>query len=169
MTGVAELLGQAEAAVSAAEDLAALDAVRVQFLGKKGLFTAALRELGKLPPDQIRAAGQAINTVKATLESAIEARRALLEAHRLAAQLAADAIDVTLPGRGEAPGRLHPVTRTLRRMVAILGHAHGKIKGGQHVKYPQDSRFSDLLITLFDRNNIPVEKLGDSGGTFSEI
>ncbi len=53
--------------------------------------------------------------------------------------------------------------------VAILGHAHGKIKGGQHVKYPQDSRFSDLLITLFDRNNIPVEKLGDSGGTFSEI
>jgi hypothetical protein len=52
---------------------------------------------------------------------------------------------------------------------AILGHAHGKIKGGQHVKYPQDSRFSDLLVTLFDRNNIPVEKLGDSGGTFSEI
>ena len=53
--------------------------------------------------------------------------------------------------------------------VAILGHAHGKIKGGQHVKYAQDSRFSDLLVTLFDRNNIPVEKLGDSGGTFSEI
>ena len=53
--------------------------------------------------------------------------------------------------------------------VAILGHAHGKIKGGQHVKYPQDSRFSDLLVTLFDRNNIPVEKIGDSGGTLSEV
>jgi hypothetical protein len=53
--------------------------------------------------------------------------------------------------------------------VAILGHAHGRIKGGQHVKYPQDSRFSDLLVTLFDRNNIPVEKLGDSAGMFSEI
>jgi len=53
--------------------------------------------------------------------------------------------------------------------VAILGHAHGKIKGGQHVKYPQDSRLADLLVTLFDRNNIPVEKLGDSGGTLSEI
>jgi hypothetical protein len=53
--------------------------------------------------------------------------------------------------------------------VAILGHAHGRIKGGQHVKYPQDSRFSDLLVTLFDRNNIPVEKIGDSGGTLSEI
>src|SRR5438552_3639250 len=53
--------------------------------------------------------------------------------------------------------------------AAILGHAHGRIKGGQHVKYPQDSRFADLLVTLFDRNNIPVEKLGDSGGIFSEL
>jgi hypothetical protein len=53
--------------------------------------------------------------------------------------------------------------------VAILGHAHGRIKGDQHVKYPQDSRFSDLLVTLFDRNNIPVEKIGDSGGMFSEV
>jgi len=53
--------------------------------------------------------------------------------------------------------------------AAILGHANGRIKGGQHVKYPQDSRFADLLVTLFDRNNIPVEKLGDSGGVFSEI
>jgi hypothetical protein len=52
---------------------------------------------------------------------------------------------------------------------AILGHAHGRIKGGQHLKYPQDSRLADLLVTLFDRNNIPVEKLGDSGGLLSEI
>ena len=53
--------------------------------------------------------------------------------------------------------------------TAILGHAHGRIKGGQHLKYPQDSRFSDLLVTLFDRNNIPVEKIGDSGGIYSEL
>ena len=52
---------------------------------------------------------------------------------------------------------------------AILGHAHGRIKGGQHLKYPQDSRFADLLLTLFDRNNIPVEKIGDSGGILSEV
>jgi hypothetical protein len=51
----------------------------------------------------------------------------------------------------------------------VLGHAHGRIKGGQHVKYPQDSRFADLLLTLFDRNNIPVETIGDSGGILSEI
>jgi len=53
--------------------------------------------------------------------------------------------------------------------AAVLGHANGRIKGGQHVKYPQDSRFADLLVTLFDRNNIPVEKIGDSGGILSEI
>jgi hypothetical protein len=53
--------------------------------------------------------------------------------------------------------------------AAILGHANGRIKGGQHLKYPQDSRFADLLVTLFDRNNIPVEKLGDSGGTLSDV
>ncbi|HTM04285.1 MAG TPA: DUF1552 domain-containing protein [Vicinamibacterales bacterium] len=53
--------------------------------------------------------------------------------------------------------------------AAILGHAHGRIKGGQHLKYPQDSRFSDLLVTIFDRNNIPVEKIGDSGGQLAEV
>src|SRR6266571_149154 len=52
---------------------------------------------------------------------------------------------------------------------ALLGHAHGRIKGGQHLKYPQDSRFADLLLTLFDRNNIPVKSIGDSGGVLSEV
>jgi hypothetical protein len=53
--------------------------------------------------------------------------------------------------------------------AAILGHAHGTIKGGQHLKYPQDSRFADLLVTIFDRNNIPVKSIGDSGKPLSEV
>jgi hypothetical protein len=53
--------------------------------------------------------------------------------------------------------------------TALLGHAHGKIKGGQHLKYPQDSRFADLLQTIFERNEIPVKSIGDSGGTLSEV
>jgi hypothetical protein len=53
--------------------------------------------------------------------------------------------------------------------AALLGHAHGRIKGGQHLKYPQDSRFADLLLTIFDRNEIPVKSIGDSGGTLSEV
>src|SRR6202163_3578891 len=52
---------------------------------------------------------------------------------------------------------------------AVLGHAHGRMRGGQHLKYPQDSRFADLLVTLFDRNNIPVKSIGDSGGILSEV
>ncbi|MBI2149563.1 MAG: DUF1552 domain-containing protein [Acidobacteria bacterium] len=52
---------------------------------------------------------------------------------------------------------------------ALLGHAHGRIKGGRHLKYPQDTRFSDLLLTLFDRNDIPVKSIGDSGGILSEV
>jgi len=53
--------------------------------------------------------------------------------------------------------------------AALLGHAHGRIKGGQHLKDPQDSRFADLLQTIFDRNNIPVKSIGDSGGILSEV
>jgi phenylalanyl-tRNA synthetase alpha chain len=117
VSSIAELLGQAEAAVSAADDLAALDAVRVQFLGKKGVFTTQLREVGKLPPSEIRAAGKAINDAKSALTAAIDARRDALEARRLELTLKADALDVTLPGRGTPPGQLHPVTGTLRRMV----------------------------------------------------
>jgi phenylalanyl-tRNA synthetase alpha chain len=134
VSSIAELLGQAESAVRAAEDLAALDAVRVQFLGKKGSFTAQLREIGKLPPAEIPAAGKAINDAKAALAAAIDARRDALEARRLAVELAAEALDVTLPGRGTAPGQLHPVTRTLRRMVEILSHAGFDVHTGPEVE-----------------------------------
>ena len=134
MSSIAELLGQAESAVRAADDLAALDAVRVQFLGKKGVFTAQLREIGKLPAAEIPAAGKAINDAKSALSAAIDARRDVLEARSLAAQLATETLDVTLPGRGTTPGPLHPVTRTLRRMVSILGHAGFDVHTGPEVE-----------------------------------
>jgi phenylalanyl-tRNA synthetase alpha chain len=134
VSSIAELLGQAESAVRAADDLATLDAVRVQFLGKKGVFTAQLREIGKLPPAEIPAAGKAINDAKAALTAAIDARRDALEAHRLEQELAAETLDVTLPGRGITPGQLHPVTRSLRRMVQILSHAGFDVHTGPEVE-----------------------------------
>jgi phenylalanyl-tRNA synthetase alpha chain len=134
MSSIAQLLSDAEAAVGAAADLAALDAVRVQYLGKKGLFTAQLREVGKLPAAEIPAAGKAINEAKAALAAVLDAKRAAFEAQRLEAQLAAEALDVTLPGRGEPPGQLHPVTRTLRRMIEILGHAGFDVHTGPEVE-----------------------------------
>jgi phenylalanyl-tRNA synthetase alpha chain len=134
VSSIAELLGQAEAAVSAAEDLAALDAVRVQFLGKKGLFTAQLREIGKLPPSEIPVAGKAINDAKSALTAALDARRDALEARLLELTLKADSLDVTLPGRGAPTGQLHPVTRSLRRIVEILSHAGFDVHTGPDVE-----------------------------------
>ncbi len=134
MSNIAQLLDEAESAVRAANELAELDAVRVKYLGKKGLFTAQLREVGTLPAGEIPAAGKAINTAKTALSDAIDARRGALEAQRIEVQLAAEAIDVTLPGRGEAPGHLHPITRSLRRMIEILGHAGFDVHTGPEVE-----------------------------------
>jgi phenylalanyl-tRNA synthetase alpha chain len=134
VSSIAQLLEQAEAAVKAAADLSALEAVRVQYLGKKGVFTAQLREVGKLPAEEIPAAGKAINSAKASLTAALDMRRETLENERVAAALAKQAIDVTLAGRGERAGQLHPVTRTLRRMVEILGHAGFDVHTGPEVE-----------------------------------
>ena len=134
MSALAQLLREAESAASVAADLKQLDAVRVKYLGKKGLLTNRLKELGRLPPEQRPAAGKDINDAKQALTQAIEQRREALEARRLEAELAAQSLDVTLPGRGELPGNLHPVTRTLRRMTRILARAGFDVANGPEVE-----------------------------------
>jgi phenylalanyl-tRNA synthetase alpha chain len=111
---LATLEQQARDAVNAAADLRALDDIRVRYLGKKGLLTEQLKQLGKLPAEQRPQAGQAINVAKRQVQEAIEARKADLRQAALAAQLASERVDVTLPGRGQRSGGLHPVTRTLQ-------------------------------------------------------
>ncbi|MDH4022525.1 MAG: phenylalanine--tRNA ligase subunit alpha [Gammaproteobacteria bacterium] len=134
MDNVESLLAQARAAVAAAADLPALDAVRVHYLGKKGELTARLKQLGNLPDDQRRAQGQVINTAKTTLTEALDARRALLEADALARQLRGSVIDVTLPGRGQQPGGLHAVTLTLQRIEKIFAAAGFAVHEGPEVE-----------------------------------
>jgi phenylalanyl-tRNA synthetase alpha chain len=134
VSNIAQLLEQAESAVQTAGDLNELDAVRVRFLGKKGALTTQLKELGRLPAERRPAAGKVINDAKRALEDAIEARRATLETARLEAELAGSGIDVTLPGRGQRTGSLHPVTRTLRRMVRILERAGFAVHTGPEVE-----------------------------------
>jgi phenylalanyl-tRNA synthetase alpha chain len=134
VSSIAQLLEQAESAVSAARDLAELDAIRVKYLGKKGLFTLQLRELGTLAAELIPAAGKEINTAKESLSRAIDARKQALEASLIEAELAAQSLDVTLPGRGQRVGNLHPVTRSLRRMIEILGHAGFDVHTGPEVE-----------------------------------
>ena len=120
MDELPELIQTAQAAIAEARDLAVLDRWRVQYLGKKSVFTERLKELSRLPAEQRRAAGQAINDAKQALETAIALRKTALEASALDAQLANEAIDVTLPGRGQRPGGRHPLSRTLARIKAFF-------------------------------------------------
>ena len=117
---LATLVREATTEIRGAADLAALDQVRVRYLGRKGLVTARLKELGRLPPEERPRAGQAINEAKQQVQQALEARRAELEAAALDARLAAERVDVTLPGRSAVPGGLHPVTRILQRIEDLF-------------------------------------------------
>jgi len=115
-----ELEKQALDEVAAAADPAALDAVRVSYLGKKGQLTQQLKQLGALPAAERPAAGQEINRIKARVQQALEARRDTLQAEHLNARLASERVDVTLPGRGQPRGGLHPVTITMRRIEELF-------------------------------------------------
>ncbi len=120
MSSLDELEQQALQAVAEAGDAAILDDVRVRYLGKKGLLTQQLKQLGALPAEQRPAAGQEINRVKQQVQQAIEIRGEVLQASLLNEQLASETVDVTLPGRGHTQGGLHPVTHTLRRIEQLF-------------------------------------------------
>lgn len=128
------LLEQACADVSAAADLAHLDEVRVRLLGKKGLLTEQLKSLGALPVAERPAAGQRINDAKLRVQAAIEARHGELDRTALARELAAGTIDVTLPGRGQEAGGMHPVTRTRLRIEQIFKMAGFEVATGPEVE-----------------------------------
>lgn len=116
MSDLEDILSTALSAVASAGDASALDDVRVKYLGKKGELTGLLKGLGKLSPEERPAAGAEINSAKEALQEAISARKADLDNAAIDAQLASETIDVSLPGRNNDIGALHPVTQTLRRM-----------------------------------------------------
>jgi len=131
---VATLLERALADTAAASNLSELDQVRVAFLGKKGLLTEQLKGLGALPAAERPAAGQIINEAKGVIQAALEARSVALENAALDAELAKGTLDVTLPGRGQDPGGLHPVTRTRLRIEQIFSQAGFQIATGPEVE-----------------------------------
>jgi phenylalanyl-tRNA synthetase alpha chain len=131
---LAEIESQAKQAVETAGDLQALDQVRVQYLGKKGLLTDQLKKLGSLPAEERPRAGQAINVAKKQLQDAIEARKLALQNQALEFQLAAERIDVTLPGRGQTPGGLHPITRTLQRIERLFAGMGFEVAEGPEIE-----------------------------------
>ena len=129
-----ELVAAAEQRIAAAADLAALDAVRVTYLGKKGELTARLKALGEVPAAERPAAGQAINSAKQALVEQISARRAALEQAALEDRLRADAVDVTLPGRGVAMRGRHPVSRAMARIETIFRNAGFAVRFGPEIE-----------------------------------
>lgn len=115
-----KILAQALEELATVNDLNQLDQIRVHYLGKKGLFTLQMKELGALDPDQRRSVGQVINQAKDQLQQELESKKINFETIALAVRLASESIDVTLPGRGQTVAGLHPVTTTLRRISKIF-------------------------------------------------
>ncbi len=128
------LLTQALHALANATDLTSLDDVRVHYLGKKGVFTAQMKELGRLEPDQRREAGQVINQAKEAFQDTLDAKKIELEQAALLARLANERIDVTLAGRGQKVGGLHPVTTTLRRINKIFASVGFQVVEGPEIE-----------------------------------
>ncbi len=131
---IEDILKQAESELAQVRDLNQLDQIRVNYLGKKGFFTLQMKELGKLDPDQRRSAGQVINRAKGQVQQALEEVRAALQKAELEKRLAAEAVDVTLPGRGRGVAGLHPVTITLRRISQIFASVGFKVEEGPEIE-----------------------------------
>ena len=134
MKDLDSLVARTLADIASSADLAALDAVRVASLGRKGSVTELLKGLGSMPASERKSAGAAINQAKDRIAAALDARRAELEAAALDRELASAAIDVTLPGRGQSVGGLHPVTRTRLRIEAIFRRAGFSVAEGPEVE-----------------------------------
>ncbi|MDD9894473.1 MAG: phenylalanine--tRNA ligase subunit alpha [Gammaproteobacteria bacterium] len=134
MADTDSLLAEALQAISAASDEAALESLRVQYLGKKGSFTALLKTLGQLPAEERPAAGEKINIAKTGLQTAIESRRAELVSASLDAKLSTEKIDVTLPGRRQSIGGLHPITITIDRIMDIFRAAGYEVAVGPEIE-----------------------------------
>lgn len=131
---IESLLAAATQEITQCISLSELEQIRVRLLGKKGEITNQLKNLGQMDPDTRRTAGAIINAAKDTLANALDARRSELEAVALATQLAAEMLDVTLPGRGQSTGGLHPVTRVRQRIELLFRSAGFSIVDGPEIE-----------------------------------
>ncbi|HCP54718.1 MULTISPECIES: phenylalanine--tRNA ligase subunit alpha [Pseudomonas] len=128
------LVSQALEAVRNTEDVNALEQLRVHYLGKKGELTQVMKTLGNLSAEERPKVGALINAAKEQVQTALNARKETLEHAALSAKLAAERIDVTLPGRGQTTGGLHPVTRTLERVEEFFTRIGYGIAEGPEVE-----------------------------------
>lgn len=129
-----KLTADAIAKINAADNLEALDQIRVDYLGKKGELTSLLKTLGQLQGEEKKTAGQDINNAKRDVQQSIEQRKLALESEKLNARLASEKVDVTLPGRGQQAGGLHPVSRTMERIENIFSRLGFSVEQGPEIE-----------------------------------
>lgn len=134
MQSLEDIKAEASAAIDAAADVPSLEELRVSYLGKKGALTGLLKGLGQLSAEERPKAGAEINAVKQALNERLNARKDSLQSEALSAQLAAEAIDVTLPGRRVEAGALHPITRTIQRMETFFSSMGFDVVEGPEVE-----------------------------------
>ena len=134
MQSLENIKAEAVVAIEAASDITALEELRVSYLGKKGALTGLLKNLGQLSAEERPKAGAEINAVKQQLNDQLNARKASLQGAALAAQLAEEAIDVTLPGRRAETGSLHPITRTIQRMETFFSSMGFEVVEGPEIE-----------------------------------
>ena len=128
------LLENAVQAINQCKDLASLDSIRVAYLGKKGEITAKLKNLGQIPADQRPAAGQAINRIKLEIQNLLEQQKTAINARLIDDRLSSETVDISLPGRGEQLGGLHPVTLTMNRIQKMFGKLGFDVVEGPEVE-----------------------------------
>lgn len=134
MSDLQALVSAASAAVAAAQDVASVELLRVEYLGKKSVLSEQSRRLGSMDADARRSFGAELNAVREAVTEAISSRKATLEAQALSDKLSREQIDVTLPGRGEQAGGLHPVTRVMERIEDFFTQAGFHIADGPEVE-----------------------------------
>lgn len=134
MQSLEEILSHAQTAIQSATDLKTLDHFRVQYLGKKGELTEYLKTLGQLPPEERPAAGQKINDAKVLIQHLIEERTKALKAELIQAQLAAETLDITLPGRTPGIGSIHPISQTFEDLYEIFNRLGFAFMAGPEIE-----------------------------------
>ncbi|MDH5376718.1 MAG: phenylalanine--tRNA ligase subunit alpha [Gammaproteobacteria bacterium] len=128
------LVATASKEINETADLKKLDDIRVHYMGKKGLLTEKLKGLGKLSAEERPAAGQKINEAKQAVQDALNARRTQLENAALNEKLAHEAVDVTLPGRGQSVGSLHPITLSMQRIEEFFTQMGFQVADGPEIE-----------------------------------
>ena len=134
MQNLDQIAEEAAAAFAATDDPDALEQIKARYLGKSGRITELLKGMARLSPEERKTAGAAINRVKEAVEASLNARRDAIRRLALETRLAEESLDVTLPGRGESRGGLHPVTRTLERIEALFGSIGFEVADGPEIE-----------------------------------